>query len=123
MIEASAAHVTDGVGRLPVYRDGAIVAWATVDAEDVDRLARFTWRRHCRGYVFRNAPERGSTPFLTREVLGLTGGGPRVLHRDGDQMNCRKTNLRVSPSWLARKIDESPELRGLLFQLARASAA
>ncbi len=66
-----------------------------VDAEDFDRVTALTWGLDHRGYVTRSRRGEGGMK-LHRFVLGLNPGDPMVDHRDGDKLNNRKENLRLS---------------------------
>lgn len=76
---------------------------AIIDDEDA-YLAEFKWQAAIsKGglvYATRSTPRgalgRQGAVKLHREVLGLKPGDPLVDHRDGDGLNCRRSNLRVS---------------------------
>lgn len=75
---------------------------ALIDDEDAG-LLNFKWHALLRSdgvgyYVLRNLPKsehpRGSA-YLHRDVLGATPV-QRVDHRDGNGLNCRRSNLRIA---------------------------
>jgi hypothetical protein len=76
---------------------------ASVDNEDLDRLANFRWsavkdkRKHT-FYAIRHIWVNGkrTTYRMHREILGLSiGGGGTVDHKDRNGLNNKKDNLRV----------------------------
>ena len=88
---------------IPVWHKGQIVAYAQVDAEDVDRISAHRWSMHNRGYAITGG---GNTKVLMhRMVLGLEsergsgrGSGasrPQADHINGDKLDNRRANLRV----------------------------
>lgn len=96
MIREELAPLAKG---LPLHaRDGTIRAFATVDAEDHERLKGFRWKL-ANGYATRNVklPTGGhTTAQLHREIMGLQPGDRRqVDHRDLKPLNCVRSNLRV----------------------------
>lgn len=82
-------------------RAGLIIAHAILDAEDA-ALASYGWYLHAghadRGgkrYVLRTV--RGKSIYLHRLVLGLDHTDPhKGDHINGDTLDCRRSNLRVS---------------------------
>src|SRR5437763_35858 len=112
------------VGYLPLTtRSGRLVAWAKVDAEALPRLAGRPWRLTASGYAGRceRRDSRRVTALLGREVIGIGTGGPRVVHRNGDKLDCRRSNLRWSRRWLTRKLEGDDDLAAVLLKLARES--
>lgn len=79
--------------RIPLLaRDGTVRAHALVDDDDFKRLGHHRWRLTTRGYV-----ERSPHILLHREILGLRPrDGLKGDHRDGDPLNNRRANLRVT---------------------------
>lgn len=71
-----------------------------VDDDLLDDLTRFKWFVNERGYAFRAVRnERGGRQSLRmhRYVLGLEiGGGQEVDHINGDKLDNRRANLRIS---------------------------
>ena len=71
---------------------------AIIDAADAHLVAGYDWSvMHSArtSYARRNqwTPEKQHTILLHRVILGVPAG-VRVDHRDGDGLNCRRTNLR-----------------------------
>jgi hypothetical protein len=95
-------------------RNGSVIAEAIVDPEDHERISAHRWCLHHRGSPVRGVRRNGRVEHLSmqRAVLGLPPyGGPRVLHRNGNQLDNRRANLTVSSSWLAARILSHPHLR------------
>ena len=88
--------VTDATAIPLRARDGSIRAYAYVDAGHP--AAALAWYLTSEGYAARtdrSAPTR--VQYLHRLVLGLDTGDPRHCdHRDGDRLNCRRSNLRAT---------------------------
>src|SRR5689334_5270884 len=106
-------YVASGTGFLPVTsRSGRIVAWAKIDPEALDRLFSKPWRLTSRGYVGRCERRDGRrvTILLAREVMGISTGGPRVIHRNGDKLDCRSRNLRWSRRWLTQRLERDRDM-------------
>lgn len=91
--------------RPPVFReDGTIEIQLTqgrvaiIDAQDA-HLAQHNWRLQVSKYGTAYAVRCHAAGYrlLHREVLGLPPGAiPPVDHEDGDGLNCRRGNLRIS---------------------------
>jgi hypothetical protein len=107
-VETKAPFTHGTTGYLPLCdRQGEVVGWAKVDAEDLDRLARHRWSKHTIGYAVRKQ-RRGRaqlTIYLGREVLGVPeSGSPRIRHVNGDKLDCRRSNLRPATAWINRQL-------------------
>jgi RNA polymerase sigma factor (sigma-70 family) len=76
---------------------------AMVDGCDMPRLVHFRWRRDARGFACRTeAKGRGRSHVrLHRVVVGTVPDGHRVIPRNGDYLDCRRSNLCVVPAWQA----------------------
>lgn len=78
-------------------RDGAVRAYAIVDAVDAKWVNQWRWHLESKGYARRNGrPEDGEDAIrLHRALLGLVkGDGWEGDHKDRDRLNCRRNNLR-----------------------------
>lgn len=93
-----------GVGRIPLRnRHGAVVAYASVDLADFADVSQYRWHFNSRGYVIRHVrvapgPKGEYCLSMHRHVLGLRRGdapGMVVDHIDHDQLNNRRSNLRL----------------------------
>ena len=94
-------------------RTGTIIAEAIVDPEDFERIAAHRWCLHHRGHPVRGWTSEGRVVQTTmaRAVLGLPPGStPRVLHRNGDQLDNRRSNLTFSMEWLGRQVQADSAL-------------
>lgn len=78
-------------------------AWAVVDAEDWGRVSQYKWalqvKRNCNGATYHRAKRSfsvsgkdGGLQLLSRFIAN-TPDGSAVRHQDGNQLNCRKSNL------------------------------
>lgn len=83
--------MTDTI-RIPVGPSGAVVAWATVDVEDYERLIAHRWYLAGRGYAFRTL--NGRSVFMHRDVLDFPDS-ESVNHINGDQLDNRRENLEA----------------------------
>lgn len=85
-----------GVAALPLWgRGGVVRGWALIDADDHEDAGRFRWFLHHRGYVFRNVA-RGRVEWLHRRLTGVQRREQEVDHRNGDPLDNRRGNLRVT---------------------------
>jgi hypothetical protein len=102
------AYSLTGVGMIPLRdRKGKAIAWATVDLSDFSAVMRKRWyMRRTRSarcaYVVskRTRRERAqglpAVVHLHRLLVGLPDRDPReVDHRNGNGLDCRRSNMRV----------------------------
>lgn len=76
-------------------RDGEVIAYALVDAEDYEATTTRRWCL-CNGYVARSGGVRKANIKLHRQVMGLPPGDPRMVdHINHDRLDNRKANLRI----------------------------
>lgn len=68
-----------------------------VDDDVYQHLSLFTWQLNTTGYPVRKTTVSGKSRlvFLHRAVMGAVRG-QQIDHRDGDILNCQRSNLRVS---------------------------
>jgi hypothetical protein len=75
--------------------DGSFV---TVDAEDFERLSKYRWSAHGKGYAVRGV-HIGNRKYrhiaMHREIVGAEPG-EYVDHINGDKSDNRKANLRIA---------------------------
>jgi len=115
-----------GSGCIPLCtRAGAVRAYTYVDLADVARVSQFSWHLNSRGYATRQVPKNGGGQWsqsLHRFILDLGRGdapGMQVDHIDHDQLNNRRSNLRlvsVSTNQLNRisaRVDSTTGIRGV----------
>lgn len=79
-------------------RDGAIIAYATVDAADAEWVNQWHWALTGTGYAIRGSREGGRkrNVRLHRELLGLTEvDRVEVDHINRNRLDCRRSNLRI----------------------------
>jgi hypothetical protein len=72
---------------------GNVVAYATVDSRDIERLSRFTWfvsATKGNHYAYRRGPNHTKI-YMHRELLGFP---VEVDHRNGNGFDNRRSNLR-----------------------------
>lgn len=75
---------------------------ALVDDEDFDRASSHDWYKT----MVACAKIDGVVTLLSRFVLNIPHGthGIRIMPRDGDWLNCQKSNLRVIDSMTGRPV-------------------
>lgn len=84
--------------RIPLLaRDGMVVAWTRVDADDYGQHGKHTWRLSSDGYAVRSETKGGKkqTVYLHREVA-KTPLGLLTDHANGNRLDNRRSNLRVA---------------------------
>lgn len=110
-------HIPLYVGSTKAAR-GLLVAYALVDGELVDQLARTKWTIH-EGYAVRSTPKPNTS--MHRLLLGLAHGDPRQGdHIDRNRLNNRRSNLRIVPARhqaqnMSPHRDGSSRYRGVSF--------
>ena len=70
--------------------------FAKVDDKDFIRIAEHRWHLSICGAAQRRpwiGKKRGSV-FLHQELLGIIGAKRRIIHLDGDRLNCQRKNLK-----------------------------
>ena len=77
--------------RLPLYKRGKLVAYATVDADLAERALLFHWREHT-GYAITGGARK---VWLHHFVAGRPAKGYVTDHINGDGFDNRPTNLRI----------------------------
>jgi len=84
--------------KVPVHRDGQVVAFAEVDGESVAELSRHVWHLNSHGYACRYERRDDGTQrivLMHRQVLGLVeGDGILTDHINRDRLVNTKQNLR-----------------------------
>ncbi len=83
--------------KVPLHqRDGSILSWTAVDEQDVEWVTQNRWS-FAHGYAVRSQRPDGQFR-LHRELLGLPQKGrvPEVDHLNGDKLDNRRVNLRVT---------------------------
>lgn len=66
-----------------------------ISREDYARVSQFKWH-YTGGYARRTAKETGKHHWLHRFILNLSDNDPRVDHRNGNGLDCRRSNLRTA---------------------------
>lgn len=91
----------DGLTALvPLQRGDSILAYAVIDAADVEWASRWRWTLDDKGYAERSNRINGRSQHirLHRELLGLThGDGFEGDHINRDRLDNRRSNLRAIP--------------------------
>lgn len=93
--------------------------WAIVDSEDVDKLAQYTWCFSSKGYAKSRVNCR--MVWMHRFILGLEDRSLVVDHINGDKLDNRKSNLRITSQLVnsrnsRRKASTRQRMRGLGFR-------
>jgi hypothetical protein len=123
-----ATAVLEGdVGYLPLHGKAEGLC-AVIDAEDYQRLSRFSWNRHSSGCAARGVNRNGKieTVYLHRDVLGLSGSpGTQVRFNSSNKLDCRRSNLRPATAWVARQMSNpahASEITRLVLSAVGASS-
>lgn len=81
--------------RIPLSRG----RYALVDDEDFERLVTFRWHCDSYGYAKRSihiGNRKHRNVAMHREILGITDSDILVDHMNGDRVDNRRSNLRLS---------------------------
>ena len=75
--------------------------FAKVDTADYERVSKHSWclldlRKHRRGLLYAQSRIDTKIVYLHRFVRKVTDSDIEVDHRNGDGLDCRKRNLRVT---------------------------
>lgn len=115
--------------RLPLHnRVGEVVAHALVDPDLYDRLNEWRWSMTTNGYVHRCARVGGrkgrQVCFYLHRVVMRAPEGVEVDHRDGNRLDNRRSNLRLSTHAqnqqnLAPTAGNTSRYRGVCWDRAR----
>lgn len=89
--------------RLPVYRNGEVIAWALIDEADAPLVTHHRWYLKSDNVVYRREGPRSArrAVFLHRQIMGLSADASRdgkrleVDHINRDRLDNRRVNLRV----------------------------
>lgn len=73
--------------------------FAIVDESDYKKISRYRWHLSICGAAQRR-PRRPDgtrgTIFIHQQLLGVAGKGRRVVHINGNRLDCRRENLQLS---------------------------
>lgn len=107
-----------------------IVAFAIVDAEDVDQISKRTWCVFVTKYAGRRLPKKNGkqqASLMHREILGAKKG-EEVDHKNGNGLDNRKENLRLCTRSQnnmnsTKRAGTSSKFKGVYFNKARSKWA
>ena len=70
--------------------------FAIVDDQDFMKIARHKWHLSICGAAQRRPweGEKRKSVFLHQQILDIIGDKRRVIHMDGNRLNCRRKNLK-----------------------------
>jgi hypothetical protein len=77
-------------------RGDKVIGHALVDDEDYERLSKYTWRLHSKGYATRSSSTNGKETRLMMHREILDTGEFQVDHIDRNKLNNQKDNLRIA---------------------------
>jgi len=77
-------------------RGDKVIGHALVDDEDYERLSKYTWRLHSKGYATRSSSTNGKETRLMMHREILETGEFQVDHVDRNKLNNQKDNLRIA---------------------------
>jgi len=66
-----------------------------VDQGDLEFLAQWKWKKHRKGYAYRNAGKRLGNIYMHRLILGLEKGQGIADHINRNKLDNRRENLRA----------------------------
>ena len=82
----------DGIARIPVWREGVVIAKALVDKADEALVIGWRWRLLNTGYV---QAQRGEMYVYLHRLIAGAGPGADVDHWNQDKLDNRSVNLRL----------------------------
>lgn len=86
--------IKDDIAEIVLYNNkGKEVARTIIDVEDVEKVKKYKWHLHCKGYVVTAVKKK--RVILHHFILMVKPNQRRqVDHRDQDKLNNRKSNFR-----------------------------
>lgn len=108
--------VTGDVGEVPIGEG----QYAVIDAADVMRVRGFVWKLNSKGEPYTNYPDPDhpklrTTATLKMMILGVRAkAGQAIKNLDGNQLNCRRENVKLMSLSEARALDRKnygPQVR------------
>lgn len=86
-------HICGEVTYIDLYdKYGEVIAQAIIDTEDLDKVKYIKWRRSSSGYAMNTSRYRGSSKYMSREILQTD---QMVDHKNHNTLDNRKCNLRI----------------------------
>lgn len=112
-------YIKDNTGIIVIRNNiGNPIAEALIDVEDIDKVKDFKWRvSQKRNKTYIISRQAG---YLARFILGCTDSNLFVDHISGDELDNRKSNLRIvtlneNTTNIKKKINNTSGIRGVSY--------
>jgi hypothetical protein len=119
-IPSQSPNVIGDVAYVPLWSTaGQVRAWAMVDETSLPIIGRYRWRLGSGQNAVTDVrmPDGRQVLTMQRALLGLPPTGqPTLLHRNGNPLDNRRSNLVLSKAGAARALDHAPDLAQLLVE-------
>jgi hypothetical protein len=99
---SSVSAITGGKGtawtfmRVGGWREGSRQAWVLLDSSDAEHFGQHRWSCGPHGTAVRAKDGRSEVVLMHREIMKATDRSVQVDHRNHDQRDNRRLNLRIT---------------------------